>query len=65
MVDGDKPKVHAGQLTLDGQELRPVSVYERPYACCAKALVLTPSSCVCFFQSYCPEHGHRHNGTHD
>lgn len=61
---GPMPQPTPGQMTLDGSALRAPSVYERPYACCDQALVV-PSSCVCFFESVCTEHGHRHNGTHD
>lgn len=67
MLFGIDAKPTAGQLTLDGQELRPLTFIERRYyrPCCEKALVLTPSTCVCAFQTSCPEHGLRHNGTHD
>lgn len=61
---GGMPAQYAGQLDMNGDALRAPSIHERPYACCTKALVM-PSSCVCFFESTCPEHGHRHNGTHD
>jgi len=53
-----------GQIDLNGDVLRRPNLYERPYACCDRALVLPPG-CVCFFESTCPDHGHRHNGTHD
>ena len=61
---GPMPTQYAGQLDLDGNELRALSIYEQHYACCSRALA-KPSSCVCFFESTCPEHGDRHNGTHD
>jgi len=34
------------------------------YACCSKALELTPR-CVCSFVSWCPDHGEQCNGSHD
>ncbi len=32
------------------------------FACCEKA---TQKGCVCLYATTCPEHGERHNGTHD
>lgn len=32
------------------------------FACCEKA---TQIGCVCLYATTCPEHGERHNGTHD
>lgn len=34
----------------------------RPQACCEKA---QPLQCVCAYAYTCPEHGDKHNGTHD
>lgn len=57
----------AGQLTIEGRELREPTRIERTFwkLCCRDALVETPHSCVCAFITYCPEHGRKHNGTHD
>lgn len=32
------------------------------WGCCDKA---RPINCVCAFSTDCPEHGQRHNGSHD
>lgn len=56
-----------GQLSIEGRELREPTFSDRRYysLCCDNALVEKPHTCVCAFITYCPEHGRRHNGTHD
>lgn len=58
------PAPTVGQIDLDGEILKPLSVHQQPYACCDQALVKS-NGCVCFFISTCPVHGEKHNGTHD
>lgn len=57
----------AGQLTADGGELRAPTFSQHRYypLCCGEALVVYPQACVCAFVTTCPNHGTKHNGTHD
>jgi hypothetical protein len=61
------PAPTQGQRTFDGSELVPLTARDRDWypICCDKALREKPSPCVCAFITVCPDHGRRHNGTHD
>lgn len=63
---GPMPQPTEGQLDLNGDALRKPTDNERRWwpPCCDKALVLSPR-CVCAYMTTCPDHGERHNGTHD
>lgn len=60
------PAPTEGQLDLNGDALtKPTYMQTRYYSvCCEQALVMAPQ-CVCAFMTTCPDHGVRHNGTHD
>lgn len=64
--DGPAVPPTEGQIDLNGDVLRRPTAIEARYwpPCCDKALVLPPA-CVCAYTTTCPDHGTRHNGTHD
>lgn len=63
---GAAPQPTEGQIDLNGDVLRKPTDLQRRFwpPCCDKALVLAPQ-CVCAYMTTCPDHGIRHNGTHD
>lgn len=53
---------HGMMTQADLERQRPPFGRGRP--CCGKAKLL-PRICVCSFQTWCPSHGRRCNGSHD